>query len=397
MVGLLEVTVFGFALWLGLYLIGRNPKDRRLLLAGAGLVAYAAALALDILSTYASRASLVLDFLRWQRLFLFLPALCWLGLLIVLLADDGRWYTRLQRHPRPAAVIISATIFFALGMSLLLFPFPWLPRSLVVLAIGADLLVLGLTIGVLDAFDEGEMLLPHFLRSLLAAGFLTLLFAGPIILAMLLTGGMTLAWLLLLLWMITTAVVIQSFAGVFQTLLDRLAFFNNFWLQQAQYRLRQNAEANLRADQSFNPKRLSEEEFVRLTRRALSHLDNLPRLATSPLTRLPLVETAANSVTVGPLERAAVLRNLLIESIERLRPDGDIAFGTTGAWRHYNALYYPYVLGLKLYSRRSAHNSLDETTQSAVEWFSAQVPQRTLHNWQNEAAQLIARDLRVRS
>lgn len=400
-----QLGLFAFALWLGLYLIGRNPKDRRLLLAGAGLVAYAIALALDLLSAYAPRAFLALDFLRWQRLFLFLPTLCWLGLLIMLLRGDGRWYTRLQQHPRPAAVLLAATIFFGLGISLLLTPFPWLPRSLVVLAIGGDLLLLGFVIAVLDAFDEGQTLLPHFLRSLLTAGFLTLLFAGQIIVAMVLTGGMTFIWLLLLICVLTAAIVVQVFAGELQTLLDRLAFFNNIRLQQSQHHLRQNVEANLRADQSFALENLDEEAFTRLTRRALSHLDNLPRLATSPLTRLPLVDAhladaqlATNHATpAGPLERAAVLRVLLAESIEQLKPIGESSFGTTGAWRHYNALYYPYVLGLKLYSRRSIQNDFDAVTQAAVEWFAAQVPQRTLHNWQNEAAHLIARDLRTRS
>jgi hypothetical protein len=256
-----------------------------------------------------------------------------------------------------------------------------------------------MAIAVLDAFDEGETLLPHFLRSLLAATFLTLLFGGQIVVAMQLSGGVTLVWLLLLLGVLSAAIVIQTFAGVFQTLLDRLTFFNDARLQQTQHRIRQNVEANLRASQSFDPKQVDEEEFARLTRRALSHLDNLPRLATSPLTRLPLVEgrlAAASSAADGPLERAAILRSLLVESIERLKPDGDIAFGTTGSWRHYNALYYPYVLGLKLYSR-SAPDSLDRTAQAAVGWFAAQVPQRTLHNWQNEAAHLIAGDLRARS
>lgn len=395
-----QLGIFTFTLWLGLYLIGRNPRDGRLLLAGGGLITYAIALALDLLSTYAPRAFLALDFLRWQPLFLFLPTLCWLGLLFLLLRGDGRWYSRLQQHPRPAVVILAATMMFSLGLSLLLFPFSIFPRSFVVLAIGFDLLVLGVVIGILDAFDEGETLRPHFLRALLTAAFLALLFAGQIMLITRLTGGLTFVWLLLLLGVLTTVVIIQTFAPLFQALLDRLAFFDNARLQQHQRQLRQSAEANLRTSQAFNPTQLSEEEFARLTRRALSHLDNPPRLAASPLTRLPLVDAhlAAEQINnAGPLERASVLRRLLAESIERLRPNGEESFGTTGAWRHYNALYYPYVLGLKLYGRRTLQGDLDGTTQAAVEWFAAQVPQRTLHNWQNEAAHLIARDLRIRS
>ena len=47
-------------------------------------------------------------------------------------------------------------------------PAAWLPRSLVVLSLGCDLLLLGVVIAALDAFDEGEALRPDLLRS--AAG-----------------------------------------------------------------------------------------------------------------------------------------------------------------------------------------------------------------------------------
>jgi hypothetical protein len=56
------------------------------------------------------------------------------------------------------------------------------------------------------------------------------------------------------------------------------------------------------------------------------------------------------------------------------------------------------VVGLKPYSRRAKfYPEVDDTTQLALEWFRSQVPQRTLHNWQNTAAQLVAQDLRERS
>jgi hypothetical protein len=37
---------------------------------------------------------------------------------------------------------------------------------------------------------------------------------------------------------------------------------------------------------------------------------------------------------------------------------------------------------------------LDATTKAALEWLQISVPERTLHNWQNAAARLIAQDLR---
>jgi hypothetical protein len=60
----------------------------------------------------------------------------------------------------------------------------------------------------------------------------------------------------------------------------------------------------------------------------------------------------------------------------------------------YNALYYPYVLGLRLYSFNGLSDRMDAETRAVVEWFRAGVPERTLHNWQNAASRLVALDLR---
>ena len=60
-----EILIFGFALWLGAYLISRNPADLRLLLTGAGLIAYAIGLALGILSSQAEDQDLAPALLGW--------------------------------------------------------------------------------------------------------------------------------------------------------------------------------------------------------------------------------------------------------------------------------------------------------------------------------------------
>lgn len=125
----IEIFVFGFALWLGAYLINRNPADLRLDLAGIGLMAYALALALDILAMHTRIQEIVSVLLRWQRPFLILPAICWLLLLLHLTRGDESWYSRLQNHKNPLVVVMTATIFFGLGIGLLLFPLNWLPRS----------------------------------------------------------------------------------------------------------------------------------------------------------------------------------------------------------------------------------------------------------------------------
>ena len=96
--------------------------------------------------------------------------------------------------------------------------------------------------------------------------------------------------------------------------------------------------------------------------------------------------------------RATELKVVLSESIERLRPPNGETIGTTDEWRHYNALYIPYVLGLKPHRRGfSLEEGVDTAVQPILDWFRTQVPERTLYNWQNKAAELVAQDLRDRS
>ena len=132
-----------------------------------------------------------------------------------------------------------------------------------------------------------------------------------------------------------------------------------------------------------------------LTRRALSHLSDLPRLAASPLAHLPIIDQrlAARNAADHTLERAAELKRLLLEAICQLKPPGEEPFSPADAWRHYNALYFPYVIGLKPYNRRNDHIDLDPASQQALDWLRAGVPERTLHNWQTAAARLVAQYL----
>jgi hypothetical protein len=141
---------------------------------------------------------------------------------------------------------------------------------------------------------------------------------------------------------------------------------------------------------------MDEAEFIRLTRRALSHFGDLQRLASSPLTRLAIIEArlAERGQSGNTLERAAELKALLAEGIARLKPRDKGDFGTSDEWRYYNSLYFPYVVGLKPYSLNADHEPIDPASQAALEWFRASVPERTLHNWQNAGAKLIAKDLR---
>jgi hypothetical protein len=200
----------------------------------------------------------------------------------------------------------------------------------------------------------------------------------------------------LLLATIAAASAIQVFAGPLQAALDRLAFADAPGLRRARAELRAAAEALPRVDAEVDLTHMEPAEFARLTRRALSHYGDLPRLAANPLTRLPRVDArlAARAAPDDPIERAAELKRLLAESIARLKPHNSGDFGATDEWRFYNALYFPYVVGLKPYSRRNDHDHLDMAAQAALEWFQRTVPERTLHNWQNAGARLVAEQLR---
>lgn len=395
----LQIGLYGLALWLGLYLIARDIGSLRLWLAGLGLVTYAIGLALDILSLYALTSTSSLSLFIWQRLFVFLPAACWITLLAHLIPGEQALYERLQQHPRPTAVLLIATLLFMLGITFLLFPLSWLPRTLVLLAIGGDLLLLGLVIALMDAFDQGQALLPHFLRSLDYTFFTALLFGGQIALVMAYSTGVTYSLLLLLLTTIAAATLLQTFADPFQALFDRVAFFNTPRLRQQRHSLRTQSDALTRSDTTLQLDTLDPATFTRYTRQALGHMGNLPHLARSPLIHLPLIthRLQQTSQPTDTLTRAGELRLILTESIERLKPPGGAEFGTTDDWRHYNALHYPYVRGLKPYSRRLLPDEEETAVLPILHWFRTQVPQRTLYNWQNAAAALVAHDLRERS
>ena len=77
----LQILVYTFSLWLGLYLLARRPAKTVLRLAGAGLAVYALALAADLLSRAASGvAAIWLARAHW--LLAFLPAFLWAGTLL---------------------------------------------------------------------------------------------------------------------------------------------------------------------------------------------------------------------------------------------------------------------------------------------------------------------------
>src|SRR5438067_137901 len=143
------IPIFGVAFWLGLYLINRDLHSPRLRYGGLGLLAYALAWGCTILSSYAPTPAFGLVLTRWS------------------------WS------------------FFALSMGLLLFPQVWPLHPWIMFLVGIDFLVLGGVIIVLDAFDQGEALLPDIFRSFDFSLGAVALFAGQVLVVILLSTGLT--------------------------------------------------------------------------------------------------------------------------------------------------------------------------------------------------------------
>lgn len=447
----LSAVVSGLAWWLGLYLAARDPRKPVLVLAAVGLTGYGLTVAVETLRLNTSGAASEL-YGRIEVYLMCVPGLAWLAVLLeladrtsgrrieragrigavaVVVVAIGAWLAgrvggpirpghwllvvaiavpllvalvlAVRRHAlRPSqvrGVLAVATLFFALGVAVLLLPFGLVPSWLALASIGLDLVLLGLAVALWDAFDEGHALRADMLRSLLAASLGGVLSGGQV--GLVLAFGDPSAgrdpWLVALLFgSVAVAVAVQVLSGQLATALDRVAL-RSAKLRRDRARLRETADAlpRLAPDALFG---FDDEEFVRLTRRALSHYGDLTRLVASPLTALPVIGSrlAARGAPDQPLERAGELKQLLAESIQRLKPRDGGEFGTSDEWRFYNALYFPYVAGVRAYGQRATAAGLNPVARRAWQWFATSVPQRSLHNWQNAAARLVAADLRAR-
>lgn len=415
------ITAFGIAWWLGLYLLARDATKPALRRAGIGLLGYALALAT------ADHPNLAVA----HAVFLALPAVLWTGVLLALLDRPDtlwRWVvlpgTLALAAATPfvgdwAAALLALPLVWALGLlakhhaalnkatrltgllmlglaaSLVLLSFlADEAHTLLLAGIGVDLVLLGGCVAVLDAFDEGETIRRDMLWSLLVAGGTAVLFGSQVALAAVLINR---PLDLLAYGVVGAAVAVQVLARPINALADRFAFRDAPALRRERTELREVAAALPRRAE-VPLAEFDETEFARLTRRALSHYGDLGKLASSPLTALPVITARLDErgVPDAPLARATELKTLLLETITRLKPaDGD--FGTSDEWRHYNALYFYYVVGVRPYSVRTKVTELDPVARRALAWFADHVPERTLHNWQAAAARIVAQELRLTS
>lgn len=446
----LSAVVFALSWWLGLYLLARGPRKPVLVLAAIGLCTFGGVVALDAVRLVSVFNSALLS--QVEIYLVAIPGLVWFAVVLELARPRDSWARRtaqfglvalvgavtfvgaamagnvdgplraghwvmfaviststlgamvaaVRRRDQPvrvAGVIVVATLFFALANAVLIIPLGLVPSWVALASTGFDVLLLGIAVALWDAFDEGQALRADMLRSFVGTVAVAVFFGGQVLIGMAAAGDgdAHVALTVLLFTMLAGAIAINVLADPLAGLLDRLAFSGSPRLRADRAVLR-STEAALPLRTASPLDDVDDETFARLTRRALGHYADLSKLVASPLTQLPEIDErlAARESPDQPLERANELKSLLADHIARLKPRDGGEFGTTEQWRYYNSLYFPYVMGVRAYAQNATAAGLDPVARQAWQWFVTEVPQRSLHNWQNAAAKLIAADLRSR-
>lgn len=443
----LSAVVFALSWWMGLYLAARDIRKPALALAAIGLCGFATVVALDAIRVASPGWADVLS--RMEIYLVAIPGIAWFAVVLEMartpeasrrrdamltavmaaatllgaaLAGNvdgplraGHWIMfavisvstlsamvyaarRPSQPVRVAGVVVVATLFFALGNAIVVIPLGLVPSWIALAATGCDILLLGVAVALWDAFDEGQALRAAMFRSFLAAMAVAVVFGGQLLIGL---GALdpsapartTLT--VLLFTVLAVAIAVTVLADPLAGVMDRIAFSRSPILRAERAALR-NTEAALPLRALGPLDGLDEEAFARHTRRALSHYGDLAKLVANPLTGLAVIDRrlAARGAPDQPVERATELRALLGEHIARLKPRDGADFGTTEQWRYYNSLYFPYVAGVRAYAQNATAAGLDPVARQAWQWFVTEVPQRSLHNWQNSAARLIAAELR---
>lgn len=439
----LSAVVFALSWWLGLYLLARDPRKPVLVLAAAGLASFAAIVALDAVRTVTGSELLS----RIEVFLVVAPGIFWFAVLVELSRPIDTWRSRvgeiacvcgvavialggaalagsvdgplraghwlmfaavslpslaamvttMLRPAQPVPVVrfvLVATLFFALGNAILVIPLGLLPSGLALASTGFDVALLGVAVALWDAFDEGQALKADMARSFVGTAAVATVFGGQAVIGLAVAGESAQPALTVLLFTsLALAIAINVLADPLAGVLDRLTFSPALRADRATLRGTE-AALPLRSDNPLDE--LDDDTFARLTRRALGHYGDLSKLVASPLCALPAIDArlAARGAPDQPLERANELRALLADRIAALKPRDGGDFGTGEQWRHYNSLYFPYVVGVRAYAQNATAAGLDPVARQAWQWLVTEVPQRSLHNWQNAAARMIAADLR---
>ncbi len=407
----LSAAVFTLSLWLGLYLLARDPRKPVLVLAATGLCGFALVVALDAVRTTSVVPAALLS--RLEIYLVAVPGVAWLAVLLELARPCDSWRARTRElvliggvaaltlfgatmaggvtgplraghlmmlavisastlgamvvavlrpaQPTPViGVVIVATLFFALANAILVIPLGLVPSWLALASTGFDVLALGVAVALWDAFDEGQALRADMLRSFFGMLAVAVLFGGQALIGLAITRAEPTAQTTLTVLLFTSlaiAIIVQVLADPLAGMLDRLAFSRSPTLRADRAALRHTgAGLPLR---SMNPLAdVDDDTFVRLTRRALGHYGDLTKLVASPLTALPVIDErlAARGAPDHPLERANELKAVLADGIARLKPRDAGDFGTSEHWRYYNSLYFPYVVGVRAYAQ-NGHRS----------------------------------------
>ncbi|MDR3658830.1 MAG: hypothetical protein P4L86_00170 [Mycobacterium sp.] len=446
----LSAVVFALSWWLGLYLLARDPHKPILVCAAVGLCSFGVVVAVDAVRLASAAPTGALS--QVESYLSVLPGVAWLTVLIELARTaetsrgprtrvietlvviavavialsgaalsggvhpplrSGHWVmcgaisvstlgalvlavTRVRRHVSGSVVVpvVLATLFFGLSNAILVIPLGLVPSWLALASTAFDVLLLGVAVAMWDAFDEGQALRAGMVRSFAGSMAVSALFGGQVLIGLAVTAEHV-ALMVLLFTSLAVAIAINVLADPLAGLLDRLAFSRSPDLRADRAALRgTEAALPLRAANPLDS--VDDEAFARLTRRALGHYADLSKLVASPLTALPIIDERLSDrgAPDQPLERANELKALLADRIAALKPRDGGDFGTTEQWRHYNSLYFPYVVGVRAYAQNATAAGLDPVARRAWQWFVTEVPQRSLHNWQNAAARVIAADLR---
>jgi hypothetical protein len=445
----LSALVFSLSWWLGLYLLARDPRKPVLVFSAVGLCTFATVVALDAVRLVTHSALLG----HVEIYLVAVPGVAWFAVLLEIARADDNGRTRagelllvggagaltlagaalagsvegplrlghvvmcvviststlgamivavrrrVQKIPL-VGLVITATLFFALANAILIIPLGIVPSWLALASTSCDVLSLGVAVALWDAFDEGQALRADMLRSFTGTGMVVALLGGQMLIGIALTRQQPTAQTALIMLLFTSLAIaasVQVLADPLAGLLDRMVFSRAPLLRAHRATLRRTESAlPLRSADPLDG--FDDDTFARLTRRALGHYGDLSKLVANPLTALPAIDErlAARGAPDQPLERAIELKALLADRIARLKPRDGADFGTTEQWRYYNSLYFPYVVGVRAYAQNATASGLDPTARQAWQWFVTEVPQRSLHNWQNAAARLIAADLRGR-